>query len=900
MELGRDLHYVPLELGGVPRLDVLRSVSLHKMTNFVDNYSLCGREEQVNLSFDIMRESSEVDMEPNQEMRGYEVGYSRHGCIRSDIRYSRKQRDIRENLMAFPKEVFQALRYRVKQRCLLTCLMANAQREQSDGNAASSRDRHYQATAPSTAVIYSIRSKLLQAIIGKDKCNRRELLQGAKKWLSIRQNALVTDNEIKFPEINHVITRTVTDEMVKKIAWTKRAYLNSVNSISNISEIIPIHRYPVKKKIRQTYLPKDYVNRGISDFEEKFKPVALGGTNTDIHPVDYITVRMTILHRLEDWESRIQTMYLTLPLGYKGGTRLEILALQTSFVENGSLIFEYTPVQDMNTRNREFITDLSNSMLANAVSSSKSYMKSWDENNNYLVALALEEEQKEKEEEMKKEKKAGWRTQSNSRSRGRSGSRARLIESKNMTAENWLNINLSQSSEYSVPLVMSGHFKLLDITTVINLSRIHRSWDMADSSKEAADHIVNLFTNISRKLYGKKIWMENNKKEVPILYVSPFCVRPLDIKQPDGSTDVNEQMSDSIRMYYSQDHLERPTSTVCSVRKNGIWHHYYTYYRGHPDEQKTAGREDKVYYETVDKDNMLVDFQSIHGTIFMCNPTTGHLYNTVCLEQLNTQHRITVVAKTFESPMGLRDYRSMRFLDDESLNETLEMFHKGVSGMPDTLKDGDDFKTDDQMASESIRTEIAYMNNNDDIELPDFDFDDTDDNWFDDNEREQESELQSDSTEETHVVQIYERMDDDDYYYNPEEDKPHDVAPLWEAKLNWMASMNLIKVRDEEVLDKEEEKGKKKSRRKKNSREYLRTVTFKLPGLNLTDNVTLIHLEEDSSVLDTLLNWIKELSITSYRKQWLYTYIRNLLRLTLQDNRKLRNEPIEDDEEGSY
>jgi hypothetical protein len=896
------------------------------MMNFLNNYSLKGREGEYDLSLDILRDLSMVDIDQSQEMRDFEVGYTRSGLLNSAIRPTRKFRDIKESMCSMEPKAYSSLTYRTAGRNPLVCLMANAQREEAEPALGESKDRLYKATIPGNVRHFVVKSPLIRSLIPehlregiaqnmikrmiaykllKDEdprptvddifgkavlVSRRELHQCIDVWLERRSTALVSESSIQLGTLK--IRRTITQEHVAIINSYMRMYKTFMHGVTNIREVTPVRRYQVKKTGPLKFMPLGFANTQMSEFDAKFKPVWLGGTNTEVHPFDFYTIRMATKNRFLDWESRTQTFYITEPKNYNENERLEITLLHSSFLENGCLHFDYVEVHKSDVLEKTVIEKIASSLLSKEQSLMHSWVQAWKSNNALSVAkeqnaavidkvsagLSVSELEHVKSYLAKKDLshlrvlRLPKSKQQSIRNEGK-----RFKSPDNYAAYKWTNVKYPDGfSTMDRDEALRGHMRSLDITTLVN------QMINGDGRGLGAGHgymqICNFFSAVCRKI--NYIKDDNRKGGRKNIFDSVFTIDGGLLKHDKLMTLRRTDTTDPVRMSMEEDQYGSVSRTECNIKQNGVWHHYITTLMA--SESKTvkmkSGIGDAYFYKEPGEGTLPVVFVSLYGYVFLSLSGGFHPIFRLCRDLLKSHSELVInsVNLPLMDHVTLAFWEAIRMTDQVLVMDSLE---NKMDPNPDY--DEDDTEEETDKLNTLVDQSISYDSDEGDYSI-------LYDMLSDSDHDEEVVEDSSDSLEEKVKSIVSWASDVTTSMSEPYEELPKDAidnSNAWDSGVHACMSCNpavLTVKRDvANVMF--------------NGIPIMATMThrklrLRFPGFENTP----LRAEVDAnaggyrSVSHVIFEYMVRLNETSYNLSWLSTYIWHLLSLSKSTSSELR------------
>jgi hypothetical protein len=327
-EMGKRLFEVPLEIGGLPFIDPLMSVSASPLSNIVSNYGMNFRNL---LSF--MSEVSPLSDEEillSQEERETlktrkDVPRTTRGSVTNlMIRDHKSKRIIREAAMSMPRNLFLdlILDRPSASKAIINCFT----REGVYFSESSTALRFSMAQTPINAQIYHIRSKFL------NPCNilrhsRAEIFNLARSFavfdgqMMVEGRFLSSSDEYKYQVIE------MTRHHEAYIEQMKNYHIGIVQTISQSSYM---------SRVAESYISFDDVKRRVQAFSRENRPIEFGGTSKT-HPIVYY-------ESLGSYESRLKGAFLRMQKVNFSVTQQEVdesvahKLLASNFIEGSRII----------------------------------------------------------------------------------------------------------------------------------------------------------------------------------------------------------------------------------------------------------------------------------------------------------------------------------------------------------------------------------------------------------------------------------------------------------------------------------------------------------------------------------------------------------------------------------
>jgi hypothetical protein len=1012
--LGKDINFIPIELGGIPKINVMKSICSHHQYCFLDNYSLWNNETDMALSLDIIRDINDTNMSEDNAS-DYEVGYSRTGMVSSIMRPSRGQREISEYLRAMKPEVFSTLKYKTGGRCILSCLMANSQREQAESSVGDSKNKFYRATTPTDLPHYIVNSGLIRSLIPElvaydlkykdyvydgpdlnykgtidtvkpmfeeksaeisegtttttttttttmetthvdtkkideapltqedlDKMakernrrsealvSRRQLQRAALLWLKMRRVAKYDSDYIYFGD--YLIKRTITPDKVSAAQTLMRQYQQFMAGVSNITSIVPVRRYPKKLTITSHFMASGFAREEMTKFDKKFKPVALGGSNTEVHPYIYLSVNIAVRNRLTDWETRVQNVYITLPKGRDPDPDLKLNMLHSSFMENGCLLFEYVNVGLSKEDKLEGLETVAADINNRASSLQQSWVRSWTDVNNYytsdyrhraavsqslqLIYQYTKEQQKKLDmyiasgdESLLKFVQGGHQiveyinTGNRKLLRGLSITASvnnKIVEINNKYYKKKVDVSEFKPEEMidffssHKEKALNGKMTTLDVSEMIK-TLLSPSCTTA-KSRESLKFICNFMAGVSKRLFTRMKLLKESDPNM-LQHTSPFIIKLDKVRALDHSILTQRKPDEKVTYHQNLDAFGGWTMTECIIKRGKTYHHYITTfgYSIPVESQLEDLLHDKYKYLSYDNNIAVVEFYSMYGTVFLNMPENGfHPICKLCDDMLT--YKTTIVVES--TNLDFSDNETDVLLKELILRSTLtfetaypeqafnlELDSEGSSGSDDfddspNLEWGFDISMDSEdYLEEPPDTGPSIEDIGLDVPTGDYGVQDSGKDVVSSDASGDDSYEQGDMCEQ----EYREQQDNDD---EEDENTIADKSNEWDTKIHQTMVSNYIRIHKElPVKTKVTIPG--------------RSTPLTINVVKCTTTVILPHFEgmpeHDSctatndfrSVLHFLMERILGYNLTAFDYKWLLTYLWNLKIISVSANEHL-------------
>jgi hypothetical protein len=349
------------------------------------------------------------------------------------------------------------------------------------------------------------------------------------------------------------------------------------------------------------------------------------------------------------------------------------------------------------------------------------------------------------------------------------------------------------------------------------------------------------------------------------------------INQQEDVATSDSRFTADVSIYPETDQYGKLTKLECILRRGKAYHHYITSYTADPVSTRIDTDIDKWHYDVVGQGATLLDFCSIQGTIFACSPANDHLYFPLCVEQIGELHRISVTGTN----IPFITMENISYLRSKSFTEPIQLIKNDFTAMPNTIIEGTDIGDPDEAESATLLEQYANQDDDDFFDFGDMNVEDP----FDTSHNKKELSLEAFTNMKGSWADDYDDGVDDEVTTWESFSDPNSHH-LWESRLLLVASLNPVVM----VVKRSMERYTQAFGRTINVEIAEKTIYIKLPSMDLTDDVNLIHHDEDLSLIGTLIKWIKSLRMTNYSRKWLFSYLYNLIDMSIKNNPQLRSE----------
>lgn len=293
-KVGADIYKIPLELGGLARVDPLRAVASTPLLSLRANYSSDSKD-TFRKFMSIYTAGQSLDPNPTNVDESDKVDVpkiSRSGTIRLSKRPSRSVRSLREFLMSIEPSVFAGLNHSRHRSSMLPSLIACCHREESNSDSRGSAENFMATQTSRTAPLYKVNSCLLKCLMDEgegDRISRDRVHELGEKFLRERNN-------LSFEE----------DESISNLEpdnW--EASLNRFYETAMPSRISRVSRFITKHVHRSQIANDHFCKTKLNSYDEQYKPACMGGTS-GVHPWLYMESRTTYKNMLSKFSKRKQ------------------------------------------------------------------------------------------------------------------------------------------------------------------------------------------------------------------------------------------------------------------------------------------------------------------------------------------------------------------------------------------------------------------------------------------------------------------------------------------------------------------------------------------------------------------------------------------------------------------
>jgi len=319
-QIGERIFHVPLELGGLAKIDpMLHSVG-HLNLGLLSNY---GGEEDIERSFTIMNDCSPFTASLSASDHS-KPSLSRSGMLHLCSKASQSKRRIREFLMSVDPRIFARAYQNARIPSLLVALMACAQRERNVSVGEGSYMKLMVTQTPRNAMIYKVNSSFLSQLMGSDLVSRQICHDWAVK--------IGTSDTFEYPSHPSGINTAVVERDLK-------TYYQLIKSI-HPEKVTLMPRISHKNVVKSSYSGPTFIEDKLKIFESQNLPLAFGG-DLDVHPWQFLEMKMSYTQFLKRLSERRQVFRMCLRERDKSGKTLPELILCSNYVGGGRMSYSY-------------------------------------------------------------------------------------------------------------------------------------------------------------------------------------------------------------------------------------------------------------------------------------------------------------------------------------------------------------------------------------------------------------------------------------------------------------------------------------------------------------------------------------------------------------------------------
>jgi len=369
---------VPLELGGLIKINPSLNVTSMSFSPYLKNYSSFGPAESGNfLLASEPDEDSVISLDPDDEMRSLVPSLGRSGLLllgRSPL----ASRLIRETLMSLDRSTFGYCLSSGGTVTIIDTLMSCMSREESEKDTSTPWVRLAYSQPPRDTRVFRVNSKLYEGLFGLmgidvktrgNKVSRTELHDLCKSFLdfdfSSDENSLtIANGESRFSlrKTNKMDVTTILDEQL--------------TSMRELSELTPVsvNSYPALTRhetIPRTFSQMEYTDLVLRGFDSRYLPTELGGRSL-VHPIHYFESRMLVKSKTIKLSQRSQTFRWCLT-EKESRLPLHVKVSVANFCESGKLLF--TRQSTANTVRSSKFTDAEINRMLTECSDAKIYWR---------------------------------------------------------------------------------------------------------------------------------------------------------------------------------------------------------------------------------------------------------------------------------------------------------------------------------------------------------------------------------------------------------------------------------------------------------------------------------------------------------------------------------------------
>ena len=289
---------VPLEVGGLPNLDPLQSVSGMTMLSYIKNY----RNGAVTA-----RMMSEINPNPTisemeEDMKSAIPVFSRFGVTNLSFREKRGVRLFRELLLNAPREFWIPAAMPGRGSHILKVILGCLQRQEAIQGGLSQKEIQLTAMVNKSSKVFRVDSNILKPYLG-DLTSLKEMVDFWPVWQTIEM--IVLDEQVSVSK--SIIRNEYCLKMGLELEREHQQLLQERRRIK------PIFLEVSNPPAGQAYFLRDYnlsheVELYRQEFRDEFLPLELGGRST-IHPLMYLESLAVLNNRLRKSSRRVQKFW---------------------------------------------------------------------------------------------------------------------------------------------------------------------------------------------------------------------------------------------------------------------------------------------------------------------------------------------------------------------------------------------------------------------------------------------------------------------------------------------------------------------------------------------------------------------------------------------------------------
>lgn len=271
-KVGQHIYDVPLELGGLPRINPLIAVCGPNFASFLNNYTPPGGQISDALSHMHHMEAKFGEMslsEDEKSLKSVVPNISRSSVVHLCRRELRSKRGLRETVKSIPETLFTKIYIGKASKNMLLALMTCFQREKGEEGTESSSERFAVPQTPYEAKTF----RLSNSILGlSGMVSRSDLTNLAVEWLSPENHSL-SPLSYKSQEIPNFDARIDTELVMSMIKEAEESELKC-----HIKSLTPNNRHLHTERHKFLFTAPGFVSQCMQDFDINHKPKLLGGS----------------------------------------------------------------------------------------------------------------------------------------------------------------------------------------------------------------------------------------------------------------------------------------------------------------------------------------------------------------------------------------------------------------------------------------------------------------------------------------------------------------------------------------------------------------------------------------------------------------------------------------------
>lgn len=372
---------VPLELGGLPSIDPILSLTVSPVCNLVSNYT-----GDIGVTLSLLNEKPNMDMTKEGDMKIVDGKMimlaavpkcSRSGTMKIGIRAPKSRRLINEFLSDLSDPMLAQLRYRGKSSEGIKTLLACRKREESFSTNLSPSQKFCLLSSAKGTGRFLTSGSICKAMKIPEKASRDDILLAALQWSDAGFNKMGSDLIITFTtqeydEDDNTTMPAVQTSFIELepsgfvsddelISRPHRIYVSNMNK-ATVRSVIPSSHHHSPLCFSRIFMSNDDVADKILEFQGEFKPKLLGGV-TNHSVLDYIMVEDMYKQKIRKMSKNRNVVHLALH-EREMSWPMEMKICASNFCEGGKAVIENVrDSQSFNTDEKileKIVDDLTN------------------------------------------------------------------------------------------------------------------------------------------------------------------------------------------------------------------------------------------------------------------------------------------------------------------------------------------------------------------------------------------------------------------------------------------------------------------------------------------------------------------------------------------------------------